>query len=166
MATGVTATEGDEINCDDAESLGKAIQHHGVLYSEAKIKRDQIKTLEALEIGLRIYKEKLHVDPLLLFSSLLVLIEREEDIRSYFQYELTAVSTSVSEFDDAKIKESKTGTGFKEKCYILHLHIESIISCSLLHKVKWLKNHPYQSIWIITLHKVCEQKVWVNVYSF
>ncbi|CAF2743926.1 unnamed protein product [Lepeophtheirus salmonis] len=85
IATGVTTTEGDGINCDDAESVGEAIEDqllYGILYSESKTKKkEQIKTLEALEVGLRVDKDKVHVDPLLLFSRrLLVLIEREEDI--------------------------------------------------------------------------------------
>ena len=46
-------------------------------------------------MGVEIDKEKIHVDPMLLFSKLLVLIEREEEIREYCRFELTAFPTSL-----------------------------------------------------------------------
>ena len=80
IATGLTATEGGGINCDEAEKNGQAIQDqlHDISITEATIKKkDQIKTLELLKIGVKIDKEKIHVDPMLLLSRLLPLIERE-----------------------------------------------------------------------------------------
>ena len=93
IATGVTATEEDGINCDTAENIGQEIQNKlgGVPFTEAKIKRnDQIRTLEILKVGVQIGKENVNVDPLLLFSRLLILVEREKDVKSYFIYELTS----------------------------------------------------------------------------
>ena len=98
IATGITATEGDGINCDEAEKIGQAIhdQLDGISITEATIKKkDQIKTLELLKMGVEINKEKIHVDPMLLFSRLLALIEREEEIREYFRFELTAFPISL-----------------------------------------------------------------------
>ena len=100
IATGVTATEEDGINSDTAENIGQEIQNKldGAPFTEAKIKRnDQIRTLEILKVGVQIGKEKVNVDPLLLFSRLLTLVEREEDVKSYFRYELTSIPTSLFE---------------------------------------------------------------------
>ena len=47
-----------------------------------------MKTLEFLKIGEEIEKEKIHVDPTLPFSRLLHLIEREKEIRQYFNLNL------------------------------------------------------------------------------
>ena len=48
------ATEGDGINCDEAEKIGQAIQDqlNGISITEAIIKKeDQIKTLELSKMG-------------------------------------------------------------------------------------------------------------------
>ena len=87
IATGLTVTEGDGINCDKAEKIGQPIQDQldSISITEATIKKkDQIETLELLKMGVEIDKEKIHVDLMLLFSRILVLIEREEEIREYF----------------------------------------------------------------------------------
>ena len=97
IATGLMATE-DGINCDEAEKIGQAIQDQlgGISITEATIKKkDQIKTLGLLKIGVEKDKENIHVDPMLLFSRLLVLIEREEEMREYFRFELKAFPASL-----------------------------------------------------------------------
>ena len=76
------ATEGDGINRDEAEKIGQAIQDQldGISITEATIKKkDQIKILQLLKMGVEKDKENIHVDPMLLFSRLLALIERERE---------------------------------------------------------------------------------------
>ena len=71
------AKEGDGINCDKAENTGQAIQNQldGISITEATIKKEnRNKTTELLKMGVEIDKEKIHVDPTLLFSRSLVLI--------------------------------------------------------------------------------------------
>ena len=78
IATGLTATKEDQINCDNAEQVGKAIQRQldEVPFSRAKIKqKDQIRTLEYLKNGVHFQKDKIHVDLMLLFTRLLMLVE-------------------------------------------------------------------------------------------
>lgn len=80
IATGLTKIEGNGINCDEAEKVAQAIQDQldGICFAEAKIKKkDQIKTEEVLKMGAEINIGNVHVDLLLLFSMLLVFIERE-----------------------------------------------------------------------------------------
>ena len=133
IATGLKATEGDGINRDEAEKIGQAIQDQldGISITEATIKKkDQIKTLELLKMGVEINKEKIHVDPMLLFSRLLALIEREEEIREYFRFELTAFPISL--FQNGmmrKANKSKLAKAFKEKCIFKFISSRSIIPC-------------------------------------
>ena len=141
IATGVTATEEDGINCDTAENIGQEIQNKldGAPFTEAKIKRnDQICTLEIPKVGVQIGKEKVNVDPLLLFSRLLILVKREDDVKSYFRYELTSVPTSLL----AKSIKQGVPTNSSTSNQLYHV----LDGGSLLHKVKWLPNSTYQSI--------------------
>ena len=154
ISTGLTATEEDGINCDVAEKVGQEIHSKldGVSFSEAKIKRnDQIHTLESLKMGVKIDKEKVNVDPLLLFTRLLVLVEREEDMKRYFRYELTSIPTSL--FENGMMRKagksnlarsikqdvSPNSPTSNQRSHILD-------GGSLLHKVKWMPNSTYQSI--------------------
>ncbi|CAB4064444.1 unnamed protein product [Lepeophtheirus salmonis] len=99
IVSGVTGTEGDVINCDDAESVGETIQHEldGILYSESKTKKkDGIKLLEALET---------------------TFTDREKrDIRSYFRYELIAIPFSL--FQNSimhKLSKAKLGHALQKQ---------------------------------------------------
>ena len=57
--------------------------------------KDNIVTLETLKHDVKINKEKVTVDPLQLFSRLLVIVEREYDMKQYLKYELTTIPTSL-----------------------------------------------------------------------
>ena len=154
IATGLTATKGDGINCDEAEKIGQAIQDqlNGISITEATIKKkDQIKTLELLKMGVEIDKEKIYVDPMLLFSRLLVLIEREEEIREYFRFELTGFPISL--FKNGmmrKANKSKLAKALKKNIssnsYQADQSFHVLDGDALLHKVKWLPNTSCQSI--------------------
>ena len=154
IATGLTATENDGINCDDAEKVGKVIQDKldDITFADAVIKKkDQIKTLQDLEMGVKIQNDKIHIDPLLLFTRLLVLIEREEEIRSYFRFELTAYPTAL--FENGMMRKaikSKLGQALKKdispKLYKPNEVFHVLDGGALLHKVKWLPGKSYQLI--------------------
>ena len=148
------ATEEDGINCDVAEKVGQEIHSKldGVSFAEAKIKRnDQIRTLESLKMGVKIDKEKLNVNPLLLFTRLLVLVEREEDMKRYFRYELTSIPTSLFE-NGMMRKDGKSNLARSIKQDVspnspVSNQLSHILDGgSLLHKVKWMPNSTYQSI--------------------
>ena len=51
--------------------------------------------MSSLKKGVTIDQQTVYVDPLLLFTRLVMLLGRSEDMSSYFQYELTPVSTSL-----------------------------------------------------------------------
>jgi len=66
----------------------------------------QIKSLDHLYPGIQIDKDKVHINPTLLFSQLIAIVQREEAMVPYFDYELTAIPTSLFK-DYAMCKTAK-----------------------------------------------------------
>ena len=89
------------------QEIGKIINEEldGILFSNSSIKRkEQIKSLDELKVGVKLDKETIFVDPSVLFSILLLMIERELKMIEYFRYELTPVPTSL--FEDGMMRKS------------------------------------------------------------
>lgn len=85
IATGLTAIEGNGINCDEAEKVVQAIQDQldGICFAEAKIKKKhQIKMQEVLKMGAEINIGKVHVGLLLLFFYV-ISVHRKRERRRY-----------------------------------------------------------------------------------
>ena len=98
LSTGLTATTNDGINCDNEEVVRNRIQVQldGISVADASVKRsDKVKPLSSLKKGVTIDQQTVYVDPLVLFTRLVMLLERSEDMSSYFKYELTPVPTSL-----------------------------------------------------------------------
>ena len=75
LFTGLTAKTDDQINCDQTEEIGKIINEKldRISFSISSVKRkEQIKSLEELKVGLKLDKENIYVDPSVLFSRLLL----------------------------------------------------------------------------------------------
>ena len=59
------------------------------MYRNASIKRkDHVKTLESRFPGIKIDNNTVHIDPLILFSRLIAVLQREDDVITKFSYEL------------------------------------------------------------------------------
>jgi hypothetical protein len=109
-----------------------------------------IRTLEVLSTGISIEKEKVHVDPTLLFSRLLVILEREDSVKKYFSYELTPVPTSL--FQDGMMR--KATKSMLAKALTKDITTVPSYECpvfvvdggALLHKVKWFPNVNFQKV--------------------
>ena len=98
LSSGLTASDGDGVNCDKVKEVGFLLQGKldDVKYYEASMKRtEKVRTLNHLTKGIKIDQETVHVEPIIVFSRLLVLLERYEDTTPYFQYELTPFPTSL-----------------------------------------------------------------------
>ena len=98
LASGVTATDGDGINCDGSENAGFLIQEklNSVCIEDASIKRkDQVKSLDSLRPGITIDDDTVHIDPQVLFTRLTALLQREDDIIEKFSYELAQEPASL-----------------------------------------------------------------------
>ena len=153
ISTGLPATKENQINCDEAEQVGKAIQRQldEVPFPRAKIKhKDQIRTLQYLINGVQCEKDKIHVDPMLLFSRLLVLVERDNDMKECFKYELTPIPTSLFEHGMMrKPNKSALGRAIKKNVSAVTPPVSSfhvLDGGTLLHKVKWPSNSTYEII--------------------
>ena len=86
LSSGLTVTENDNINCGDAESVGKNIHTDlgNACVENAKIRRkDQVKTLEDLRPGAKIDSTNVHIDPLVLFTRLTAILQCETDCRKF-----------------------------------------------------------------------------------
>ena len=69
---------------------------NNVSVTEASLKRkDQVCSLDHLQPGIQIDKKKYHIDPMNLFSRLIAIAQREEDMIPYFSNELTTIQTSL-----------------------------------------------------------------------
>ncbi len=95
-------------------------------------------------------KQKIHIDSTILFSRLIATAEREEDMKPYFNYELSSVPTSL--FKDGFIRKGA-------KSQLANFFTSSINGCeyqrnakyvidrgALLHRVKWEVKTTYQVI--------------------
>ena len=70
---------------------------NNVIVADAKMKRsEQIKPLAFLYNKIKIgTKKEIVIDPTALFSRLIVMVQREDDMSTYFQYEMTVEPTSL-----------------------------------------------------------------------
>ena len=85
---------GDDVNCDEAEMIGSQIQQSldNLSWKNATVKR----SLKAITLA--------SLDPLVLFSRLIILMHRYRDISCFFDYELSPVPTSL--FDGYLMRKS------------------------------------------------------------
>ena len=104
LSLGLTITEGDDINPTE---LGLKIQMQldGLNVAETSITRiDHIKPLADLKPKIQVDQQKLNINPNILFSRLIAIVQRKEDMSPYFDHELTAFPTSL--FKDNFMHES------------------------------------------------------------
>ena len=96
LTSGLTADK--NVNCDNAESIGYDIQKKldDQIFVKCSVKRgDQVISLGSMKNVVKVKKQSLSIDPMKLFTRLLVCSERSGDISSKFEYELTPVPTSL-----------------------------------------------------------------------
>ena len=98
LSLSLIAAEGDGINCDKTEQIGAQIQKQldNINVTEGSIKRiQQVQSLNHLLPGLKVDKKQVYINPTILFSMLIAIIQREEEISPYFDYELTVIPISL-----------------------------------------------------------------------
>ena len=152
LSSGLTASEEDDVNCDDAENVGQAIQIklYDLCFEDAKLKRsDQIRTLSRLQDGVKLNNVSTYIDPLVLFGRLTALVQRQEDIPSQFFYELTPEPTSL--FKDGLMRKPTKST--LRNHFLKNIPSTTSIakSCvvgggALLHEVQWLPKCTYNEL--------------------
>ena len=153
IANGITASEESNVNCDKAEEVGAMIQENldNMEYQKVKIKRsDTVKTMASLQSAVKIADEEVAIDPMTLFSRLVVLIMREQDIIPYFSYELAPYPPSL--FKDgimrdprkSKLRDYLTKNVAQSKLPDSAIHV--IDGGALLHWVQWAPNLTYGGV--------------------
>ena len=76
------------------------MQLDGLNVAEASIKRrDHIKPLADLKPETPVDQEKLNINLIILFSRLIAIVQREEGMSTYFDYELTAFPTLLFKYN-------------------------------------------------------------------
>ena len=97
----------ESVICDEAECVGRSIQDSldGVSLKEATDTRSAPAT--SLKPSVKTGNEKVVIDPMILFSRLVVLLQRHDDVTRFFAYELAVVPMSLFK-DNIMRKPSKS----------------------------------------------------------
>lgn len=96
LSTGLIATQ--DINCDESEQIGYELQCElDISFADAKIKRTaKVKSLIHLQPGIVLEQQTVHIEPEILMLMCLEIAKRyNEEIESYFEYELSALPASL-----------------------------------------------------------------------
>ena len=153
LSSGLTATEDDNVNCDDVEEVGRKIQKKldNVCIEDATIKRsDQVKTLISLQPGIKMDDKTVNIDPLILFARLTALLQRDDEITDKFRYELTPEPTSL--FKDGmmrKANKSVLRNFFLDKNEpVDDVQADTCIidGGALLHKIQWQAKGTFKDV--------------------
>jgi hypothetical protein len=155
LSTGLTATDGDGINCDTADEIGAAIHaqmDNKMLMDVVLKKRDQMKTLTKLQKCVTANNKQIFLHTTHLFNRLIVLVERTQDTEMYFCYELTPLPAALFK-DSLMRKPNKAALGHLIKAESRVVEDDSFIhgvfvidGGALLHRVKWPKLGTYDSV--------------------
>jgi len=95
-------------------------------------------------------KAQLNVDPTILFTWLLAIVQRSSNLEQYFQYELS--SEPLSLFTSGRMRKTDKSQLAKELCKELHSDIAPQLSVHvtdggyLLHIVNWTYSTPYSEV--------------------
>ena len=155
LSSGHDSTGKDGINCDTVEDVGIMMQRKmdNKFYTDMSFKRaDKIRTLENLRKGTKIGCATIHIDPMILFSRLLIQVERSNDIQSLFAYELTPIPTALFR-DDMMRKGNKSSLGASLKEGVKPAEISEISNAkfvidggALLHRIYWRAGSSFKEI--------------------
>ena len=156
LVTGITATADDNINCDDAEEVGNALQVKldNVCVEDATMKtKGKVRTLESLRPGVKLEGKTIYIDPSILFTRLTTIIGPDEDAMKYFDYEMTPEPTAISK--DGMLRKPTKSTLRNSLLDRIHpasgvaFHTCVVDGGALLHKVHW----PAKSTFLDIVHQ-------------
>ena len=154
LSSGLTAENGDGINCDDVASVGHAIQQSldFSTVADAKIKRkSKIKTLNDLEPAVKVGEKSFHVDPMTLFLRCVSIAQRlDEDVEQYFEYELNLTPPALFDghFMRHTQKSDLANTLLKDLGGEIGQHVTRTVIDGgwLMNYVRWEKGSTYMTV--------------------
>jgi len=151
LTSGVAASDDDCINCDRAEEVGEAIMKKmdGQAYTEVVLRKcDQVKTLAQLRTVAIPTARSINIDQSVLFSRLLIILSRHQDMAPYFGYELTSVPAAL--FKESFMRKPNKAQlknellkGVTTSQAVQPDTVRIIDGGFLLHKVKWQQDLTY-----------------------
>lgn len=101
ISTGIVGD--NEINCYKAQEVGLQIMNDIISdnFNDVKLKKiNRVKTLEfANRTTIRIRDEAILIDPLLLSKKIMLNVNTDEELKEYFNYELSPIPLSL--FDES-----------------------------------------------------------------
>ena len=112
--------------------------------------KEQIKSLKELNVGVKLDKKTIYVDPSVLFSRFLLIIERDQRMIEYFHYELTPVPMFL--FEDGMMRKSTKSVLVKavtknvprDASYVFPVYI--LDGGALLRKIKWISSSTVHNV--------------------
>ena len=135
--------------------------------TDASIKRsDQVRSLDHLHPVNTVKKKKVHINPTLLFSRLIAIVQREEDMAPFFDYELTTIPTSL--FKDSGLRKTDKAQLLKKSVEpsARSLRAEYLLDGgALIHRVTWAKKVTYQDI-VKQYVGYVRAKIWKLLHCF
>lgn len=143
LCSGVAAGSEDQVNCDQSDVIGWNIQEQwdGSKYGDIACKKsNQIKTLAHLINSCEIDKSSVLIDPIHLFHRLVLVGERESNLRECFEFELTPYPMSL--FKDGLMRKPDKPSLYTDFTRGLNAFLPSgthfvVDGGYLLHKVRW-----------------------------
>ena len=145
------------VNCDNAEQVGRNIQDKldDQPFHKCIIKRaDHVTTLGSMKNIVQIDKNAVNIDPSKLFSRLIVICERDPDIKPYFNCELTPIPTSLfaeglmRKPNKAQLIEFLFGKNCQEVEHdeLIKTEVNVIDGGALLRKISWTEKSTFKVI--------------------
>jgi hypothetical protein len=162
ITSGLASSNTDGVNCDDAFDVGAEIMKSmdNLAFSSVTMKKSaQIKSLSSLKNNECVKRKTYGIDSEALFSRLLILISRDDNIEPYFKFELAAEPTSL--FVDSFFRKTDKSALAREilsesgDCKPQTTPQTFIVDGGfLLHKVKWLVSGTYGDVALQYCHYV------------
>jgi len=154
ISSGLIASDSDQINCELADEVGEDIMRRmdGIAYTDVVMKKAyQVRTLKELSKTVSVGGNTVAIDDNLLFSRLLIVLERKQEIEPYFEFELTPVPASLFKNESmrktvksALAKELTKSLDNKQEVEVPQLFV--VDGGCLLHRVVWLAGGIYSEI--------------------
>ena len=153
FSTGFSSTPNDQVNADQAEEVGRAIQVEmdGKTVLDPMKTKHKVKSLASLRSGPKVNGEELIIDSLKLFNRLIAISEREVKTKEALRFELTPTPLSLFDKNQKLRKPDKSALGRSLKSYVAPVEEPPCTSLVvdggwLLHNVKWEANLTWKDI--------------------
>lgn len=150
LSTGIVGN--NDVNCHQAQEVGTQLmaKMYGQNFAEVKISRkDKVLSLGAMTNSIKVRKETITVDPLMLFQRIAVAKKSDEDLTSLLEYELAPFPLAL--FKEGCMRKTNKASLYKVLPVVdTNINVkEAVIVIDggfLLHRVKWQAGSTFGNI--------------------